>query len=284
MTLVPLNTLEPASYELLLARRSELNFGKSKYPTAELTYRLRVGAARRTSPNGWLSPRPPRILPDMSAARIITPPPMSGGNRKHFAREIHKAEVTFANLVEQSAQAHVAPDAARAKAYALDCAAWSTALFTGELGFSDYRGRDCRRLSAPRGPLRTLQAHRNHRPYPGRAAARPASRAIARLSTAVPASEPSAKSVDPTWLACIQPAPHSQKRPPGVPRKPLDDVLVWTASHPHGSMAANKFARIVGRLICALVRTSPPDISRTLATLICRLPLKKRVKVALNLR
>ncbi|WP_146207724.1 hypothetical protein [Bradyrhizobium sp. SUTN9-2] len=69
----------------------------------------------------------------MSAARIIKPPPMSGGDRKHYAREIHKAEVTFAHLLEQSATAHAAADAARAKAYALDCAAWNTALFIGEL-------------------------------------------------------------------------------------------------------------------------------------------------------
>ncbi|TWH94034.1 hypothetical protein IQ17_06900 [Bradyrhizobium daqingense] len=58
---------------------------------------------------------------------------MSGGDRKHFAREIHKAEVSFANLLEQAAAAHAVADAARAKAYALDCAAWNTALFIGEL-------------------------------------------------------------------------------------------------------------------------------------------------------
>jgi hypothetical protein len=69
----------------------------------------------------------------MSAARIIKPPLMSGGDRKYFAREIHKAEVTFANLLEQAATAHAAADAARATAYALDCAAWNTALFIGEL-------------------------------------------------------------------------------------------------------------------------------------------------------
>lgn len=69
----------------------------------------------------------------MSAARIIRPPPMSGGDRKHFAREIHKAEVAFANLIEQAAIAHATADAARAKAYALDCAAWNSALFIGEL-------------------------------------------------------------------------------------------------------------------------------------------------------
>lgn len=58
---------------------------------------------------------------------------MSGGDRKYYAREIHKAEVTFANLVEQAATAHAAADAARATAFALDCAAWNTALFIGEL-------------------------------------------------------------------------------------------------------------------------------------------------------
>ncbi|MCP3392331.1 hypothetical protein NLM27_26640 [Bradyrhizobium sp. CCGB12] len=69
----------------------------------------------------------------MSAARIIKPPPMSGGDRKHFTREIHKAEVTFAHLIEEAATTHAAADAARAKAYALDCGAWNTALFVGEL-------------------------------------------------------------------------------------------------------------------------------------------------------
>src|SRR5262249_50698875 len=66
-------------------------------------------------------------------ARIIKRPPMSGGDRKHFAREIHKAEVTFAHLLEQAATAHVAADAARARAYALDCMAWNSAIFIGEL-------------------------------------------------------------------------------------------------------------------------------------------------------
>ncbi|UPK31242.1 hypothetical protein [Bradyrhizobium sp. 195] len=69
----------------------------------------------------------------MSAARIIKPPPMSGGDRKYYAREIHKAEVSFANLVEQAITARAAADAARAQAYALDCAAWNTAPFIGEL-------------------------------------------------------------------------------------------------------------------------------------------------------
>lgn len=51
----------------------------------------------------------------MSAARIIKPPPMSGGDRNYYAREIHKAEVMFANLLEQAQAAHAAADAARAQ-------------------------------------------------------------------------------------------------------------------------------------------------------------------------
>jgi hypothetical protein len=73
------------------------------------------------------------FIPVVSAARIIKPPPMSGGDRKHFAREIHKAETAFARLIEEAATAHAVADAARAKAYALDCTAWNTALFIGEL-------------------------------------------------------------------------------------------------------------------------------------------------------
>jgi hypothetical protein len=69
----------------------------------------------------------------MSAARIIKPPAMSGADRKHYARELHKAEVSFAHLLEEAAAAHAAADAARAKAYALDCLAWNTALFIGEV-------------------------------------------------------------------------------------------------------------------------------------------------------
>jgi len=58
---------------------------------------------------------------------------MSGGDRKHFAREMHKAEVTFARLLEDAAAAHAAADSARATAFALDCQAWNTSLFIGEL-------------------------------------------------------------------------------------------------------------------------------------------------------
>lgn len=70
----------------------------------------------------------------MSAARIIRPPPLSGGDRKHFAKEIHKAEVEFARLVEDAAKAHAQADAIRARAYALDCMAWNAAVFIGEVG------------------------------------------------------------------------------------------------------------------------------------------------------
>jgi hypothetical protein len=66
----------------------------------------------------------------MSAARIITPP-LSGGDRKHFARELHKAEVAYERECQAAAEAHAAADAARAKAYALDCIAWTTRQFIG---------------------------------------------------------------------------------------------------------------------------------------------------------
>jgi hypothetical protein len=40
---------------------------------------------------------------------------------------------SYANLREQAARADAAADAARAQAYALDCAAWKTALLSGEI-------------------------------------------------------------------------------------------------------------------------------------------------------
>ena len=42
----------------------------------------------------------------MSAARIIKPPPLSGGDRKFFAREIHKAEVAYEHELRAAAEAH----------------------------------------------------------------------------------------------------------------------------------------------------------------------------------
>jgi hypothetical protein len=69
----------------------------------------------------------------MSAARIIRPPPLSGGDRKYFAREIHKAEVAYEHELRAASEAHAVADATRARAYALDCMAWNTGLFIGEL-------------------------------------------------------------------------------------------------------------------------------------------------------
>lgn len=66
----------------------------------------------------------------MSAARIITPP-LSGGDRKHFARELHRAEVAYQRELREAVAAHAAADAALAKAYALDCIAWTTRQFIG---------------------------------------------------------------------------------------------------------------------------------------------------------
>lgn len=68
-------------------------------------------------------------MPAMSAARIITPP-MSGGDRKHFARETHKAEAVYEHEVRAAAEAHAVADAARTEAYALDRIASTTRFLT----------------------------------------------------------------------------------------------------------------------------------------------------------
>jgi hypothetical protein len=44
----------------------------------------------------------------MSAARIIKAPPLSGGDRKYYAREIRKAEVTFRTTSRGRATTHAA--------------------------------------------------------------------------------------------------------------------------------------------------------------------------------
>jgi hypothetical protein len=66
----------------------------------------------------------------MAASRIIRPP-LSGRDRKHFARELHKAETAYEQEILAAAEAHVIADAARARAYALDCIAWTTRQFIG---------------------------------------------------------------------------------------------------------------------------------------------------------
>ncbi|MHB0769844.1 hypothetical protein ACYCVF_07520 [Bradyrhizobium sp. 1.29L] len=66
----------------------------------------------------------------MSAARIITPP-LSGRDRKYYARELHKAEVAYEHEILEAAKAHAAADRMLAKAHALDCIAWTTRQFIG---------------------------------------------------------------------------------------------------------------------------------------------------------
>jgi len=66
----------------------------------------------------------------MSAGRILYPP-MSGRDRKHFSRELHKAEVAYEHAAREAAAAHEAADIAMAKAHRLDCEAWSYLQFIG---------------------------------------------------------------------------------------------------------------------------------------------------------
>jgi hypothetical protein len=66
----------------------------------------------------------------MSAARIITPP-LSGRDRRHFARELRSAEQTYERARREAEAAHASADAARAKAHRLDCEAWSALQFIG---------------------------------------------------------------------------------------------------------------------------------------------------------
>jgi hypothetical protein len=66
----------------------------------------------------------------MSAARIITPP-LSGRDRRHFARELHKGEQAFERLTREAAAAHQAADLALSKAHFKDCEAWTARQFIG---------------------------------------------------------------------------------------------------------------------------------------------------------
>jgi hypothetical protein len=63
-------------------------------------------------------------------ARIIYPP-MSGRDRRHFSRELHKAEQEHARLADEAGDAYEAADRALAKAHRLHCLAWSARLFIG---------------------------------------------------------------------------------------------------------------------------------------------------------
>jgi hypothetical protein len=66
----------------------------------------------------------------MSAARVIYPP-MSGRDRRHFSRELHKGEQEHARLVREAEAAFAAADRQLADAHRFDCLAWSARLFIG---------------------------------------------------------------------------------------------------------------------------------------------------------
>jgi hypothetical protein len=66
----------------------------------------------------------------MSAARIIYPP-MSGRDRRHFSRELHKGEQEHARLVREAEAAYAAADRQLADGHRFDCLAWSARLFIG---------------------------------------------------------------------------------------------------------------------------------------------------------
>ena len=66
----------------------------------------------------------------MSAARIIYPP-MSGRDRWHVGRELHKGEQEHARRVREAEAAYAAADRQLADARRFDCLAWSARLFIG---------------------------------------------------------------------------------------------------------------------------------------------------------
>ncbi|MET4477974.1 hypothetical protein [Bradyrhizobium sp. F1.13.3] len=162
---------------------------------------------------------------------------MSGGDRKYFAREIHKAEVTFANLVEQAAAAHAAADAARATAYALDCAAWNTALFIGEL---DHASPTIKAAIAGGFPLLEVRCeHCKHFEIIDLSlVVQPRDRQVALMRNFLycgRCQRSLGKKRRPDLIGLRQ---NGDPRPAAPSRRTLpENVLVWTASHPRGLMA-----------------------------------------------
>src|ERR1700759_2737546 len=69
----------------------------------------------------------------MAASRILYPP-MSGRDRRHYARELRKGEQEHARLSEAAGEAYKAADRALAEAHRLHCLAWSERLFIGGAG------------------------------------------------------------------------------------------------------------------------------------------------------
>lgn len=65
----------------------------------------------------------------MPAARIT--PSLSGRDRKHYAGELHKAEVAYEREMGEAAEARAAADRLLAKAHDLHFIAWTTRQFIG---------------------------------------------------------------------------------------------------------------------------------------------------------
>jgi hypothetical protein len=66
----------------------------------------------------------------MNAARI-THPPLSGGDRKHFRRQLDIAEQAYKSATRGATAAHAAADRELARAHRFDCKAWSAPQFIG---------------------------------------------------------------------------------------------------------------------------------------------------------
>lgn len=57
--------------------------------------------------------------------------PLSGGDRKYYARELKRAEREHESFVKRAAEAHVVADEYRRMAHRLDCQEWSVRQFIG---------------------------------------------------------------------------------------------------------------------------------------------------------
>jgi hypothetical protein len=95
----------------------------------------------------------------MSAARIIHVP-RSGRDRKHFARELHKAEQAYDLKRREAEAAYAAADIALRQAHRLTCEAWSALQFIG--GPEDPSASIVDAIHGGCGPLEVECRHCNH--------------------------------------------------------------------------------------------------------------------------
>ena len=57
--------------------------------------------------------------------------PLSGRDRRHYVAELRKAEEAYKRGIQEAEAAHAVADRALARAYALDCDAWTALQFIG---------------------------------------------------------------------------------------------------------------------------------------------------------